>query len=416
MPNIDEIFRAGLADHEMAPDASGWDKLSKQLTSKEGKVVLPWYYNPKKALLGALVISLMSFTVGYFIAQAYISEQSSQNLVVDQSENKIEEPVIKEPLFVNPQNRQFAINLLKESENDQTIGSKYDLPKNTGSWVANGVNEDLHKDALIEEGLNDEFETFKTPLVDINNLKSDKGETKEIISVVPTFEANEALGRRFINQISFSRTSFAQANGSYSQLVELDFTDQWTSEEALLFSTNYELKYSRKLSRNFSLIAGFGVDVNTLSISGNQVIYDKDDTGQNLENRDELSNLDYTRNYNSSIAYAPVGLRFSGKYLKLGYSIEGGALVQKLLSEQRSFSFSDESFLPLANTWANTVFDETPRLGFYSSIGFDAYLTNNFGLSFDAIIRKRMQPLVSAQGFDDDLYQKGFNLGLFYNF
>jgi hypothetical protein len=235
MPNIDEIFRAGLTDHEMAPDASGWDKLSKQLTSKEGKVVLPWYYNPKKALLGALVISLMSFTVGYFIAQAYISEQSSQNLVVDQSKNKIEEPVIKEPLFVNPQNRQFAVNLLKESDYDQTTGSKYDLPKNTGSWVANGVNEDLREDALSEEGLNDEFETFKTPLVDINNLKSEKGETKEIISVVPTFEANEALGRRFINQISFSRTSFAQANGSYSQLVELDFTDQWTSEEALLF-------------------------------------------------------------------------------------------------------------------------------------------------------------------------------------
>lgn len=224
------------------------------------------------------------------------------------------------------------------------------------------------------------------------------------------------LNGKYSSQVSFRRTSFTPNERSFSRLLEKNTTDEFTSEKALLSLMNYELKFSRRLGKNIAIVSGLGLDISSLSIGGNQVIYDKDSISLNLENREQLSNLDYSRTYSATMAYIPFGLRLTTKYLKIGVNFEAGGFLQKTLSENRTFNFSDEAFLPLANTWANTVFDETPRLGFYSSMGLDAYLAHNFGLSLDAVIRKRMQPVVSAQGFENNLTQTGIRLGIFYNF
>lgn len=413
MPNIDEIFRAGLADHEMAPDASGWDKLSKQLTSKEGKVVLPWYYNPKKALLGALVISLMSFTVGYFIAKAYIFDHEQQSIAFNDGIGVVEVKEKDKPLFINPKNKRFVIKLLNELDSQKVIIKQYKFPKNEGSWIGEKFQE---RENVIFTPSSRTTKVIESPDFLIKSLLTAFDTEKSIVQIIPTFNANAVLNGKYSSQVSFRRTSFTPNERSFSRLLEKNTTDEFTSEKALLSLMNYELKFSRRLGKNIAIVSGLGLDISSLSIGGNQVIYDKDSISLNLENREQLSNLDYSRTYSATMAYIPFGLRLTTKYLKIGVNFEAGGFLQKTLSENRTFNFSDEAFLPLANTWANTVFDETPRLGFYSSMGLDAYLAHNFGLSLDAVIRKRMQPVVSAQGFENNLTQTGIRLGIFYNF
>ncbi|MFY0674915.1 MAG: hypothetical protein JXQ87_16060 [Bacteroidia bacterium] len=418
MPNIDDIFRAGLANHEMAPGASGWDKLSKQLTSKEGKVVLPWYYNPKKAMLGALLISLMSFTVGYFIAQAYISDNNSNastivNLPLGTEKEKGEKK--EQPLHYNAQNKQFASILLKV-KNENPKESSNTLTASIDSWqeiehfsaVASSASEDfIERTSELVQVDNDELGLKLSP---INRI------TTKALALDQGFISLNSTTKGFHHKVELSKTLFSSNQSSYSSLKERATTDAWTGEESVFASVNHEFRFSRKLGRNFTIVSGVGFDFSNLSVSGSQIIYDKDTVSLNLENRDEISKLDYSRSYQATIAYAPLGIRFEGKYSRLGYRLEVGGFVQKTLSQRRTFSLSDESFLPLANEWAHTVFDQTPRLGFYSALGFEAYLTQNIGVSFEAVIRKRMQPLISARGFDNVLTQHGARLGLFYSF
>ena len=68
---VDDVFKEGLEMHHIVPDAGVWRRLSDSLSSKEGRVFLPWYYSPKKVVLAIVVLSILGLGLGYMLAMFF---------------------------------------------------------------------------------------------------------------------------------------------------------------------------------------------------------------------------------------------------------------------------------------------------------------------------------------------------------
>ncbi|MGB0430052.1 MAG: hypothetical protein ACPGLV_06225 [Bacteroidia bacterium] len=417
MPNIDDIFKAGLAGHEMAPDPTGWDKLSKKLTSKEGKVVLPWYYNPRKAMLGALAISLLSFVVGYFIAQTFIYNTPNNDLVSQSGDKAIDESepieIIAEKVkpFVNPNNAVFANNLLGYSNtaSKKTAPAKtVDFNKNRAVvLIKNSFKNKLENIINVEALANTELTQLKGGQMALLGSK--------LFSKIPTFQLENELHKQLKNEFSVQSSTFNTLFFENNVVENGATIDVLYNDNYDITSKMYGLGYARKLNNRFAVVSGVNIINQQLALKGTRTAYDNG-TGSNLDPQDKISETGYTQNFQAYSLQIPLAFRVQGASRVFGYHFDAGVFAQKKIFEQRTFTLSDEAFLPLANNWAKEVFNTAPQIGFYSAIGFDTYLFSNLGLRMDAIIRKRIQPRISAEGFDDDQLDYGLNLGLFYRF
>lgn len=428
MPNIDEIFKAGLGQHHVDPDASVWSELSKSLGSKEGKVVLPWYYNPKKALIGALVISLFSFSVGFLYAQlTKKASPTSNELVLNNTrQNKskqltktFEKFQLEAPRIegVNNLQKQTLANSNSSKVAQNSLNNREQESKSKNSSFFTIAKENARSAFTFSERSSLNAVPQLTALL-LNGgeraIITDGLNASNFNNAIPTFELDKNLARKK-NFIYLTSTEFNSVNANSQSFTKGVSVDVSVNEEATYSSSSLAFGFGKMLSKNIGFVAGFGVDKNELRISGIRRDYDNAEES-NLDPRDALSEMSYIRNYGSQSLFMPLGLRFAGMSKYIGYRADFGTFANYKLNENRSFTVSDAVWLPLANGWESSLFVNGPKYGLYSSIGLEAYLGNNLGISLDAIIRKRFQPVILSGEFEKELVSKGFQLGLFYRF
>ena len=440
MPRIDDLFKDGLADHKISPGAGTWDRLSNSLSNKEAKVVLPWYYDPKKVALAALFISFFSFSVGYYFAMdtefVQINGDIEPDLLaqvpVDYSTNtsefKTRNEVSNQPTFNVEQegNQEYSTDAEFSAKMGQGFRKQYqksntkdkalvrsglEQSKNTGADKNNGIAlNDLIGGKKARLNLS---EAFSSLVIGNENLDEELKMMPFSFShdhqgVIPTGEIVEELNyakeTRFFTQLDFFTQQGISKFASSSDETELVST--YLSAAFFERKSGFNLLLGRKMSENLSFFTGVSVVQNDLTVSGKRYASIKVDQ-KLVENReDDISVLSYERNFSSLGIMVPLGIRVSGQKNRLGYHVDLGTFAYKKLNEQSSIYLSDEDFAWISDDWADEVYQTTVQMGMFATAGVEVNVIDDLSLTGELGLQKSLssgfkkeRELTSHDGF-----------------
>jgi len=233
---------------------------------------------------------------------------------------------------------------------------------------------------------------------------------------IPTLAINEDLENDNLrkNWLAVGYNKNQEISGYKSTFNDATSIIAYKSEYWKQVDNSLSLSFGRLIHKNIGFATGFTLNNRLLTIKGHNINIDKE-PGSNLENRDKVSVLNYRIDYAQTSFAIPLAIRVTGKYKMFGYHADFGGFAQKELSNLRSYSISDADWNSLINAWPASMYAQNTQLGIYSIVGFDTYFSSGFGLSFEAIIRKRYQQTLPTylQGSNVEV---GAQLGLFYRF
>lgn len=434
--HVDDIFRSALENHHEVADASVWDKLSQTLSSKEGKVVLPWYYNPKKALLVALCLSMFSFGGGYLYA---LLNDTGNALAADQTESLAEivvpsttpvtdnnkenegsdmvlayEDAVKQeqvgvsaiPAEIEPSDEggtvsiaSFDNNASPSSQNDEVSTLLVSIPRTSREReVSRSVeNEGGEEETVLLDG------------VSPNMLDGILGGFDKAAST--TIEAPIAYGKlasRFV-ELSYGGT---QLNSSYT--MDDESVDYYRSEHTIGSNSNYSLRFGKYIHPNVGVFTGMRLDRFSFSRNREQgLVFKPRPNSGTGETFGVVVRSSY--DYEFTSFEIPVGVRLKGLYHRLGYHADLGISYSRGLKQSFSYSLPDD-YSNLNPDISDSEYDMSGAAAAFSRIGLDYYLFANGGLSVDAVLRKR---LIAASGLSQLNGQNGLvggQVGIFFNF
>lgn len=427
MPNhIDDIFKAGLENYQIDPEPVVWSGLSKSLTSKEGKVILPWYFNPKKTILVALLVSMASFGGGYFYA--LFNDGTGQNARIESI--PVERKVASIPSRPYQLNKgQLAYQQLSDigSSNEES----HPVTSNVSSLSVSEVSSTRRSDNT--RPLNQFFNTTSqkshtsqrshepllfsaTPVAlllekehELSNPQTIDVETN-ISSVLPISELNKVLNKRdfkkhFIS-IGYQRNQTAEGRLSYD--FRTNSKQTWSeSTEAI------DVKFGVNFTKNIGLATGVAVHQDHFTFVNQEYFYPL--PGNNAIPSEPIS-PEFTYGFSRTDLEIPVAVRIQGRNNFIGYHTVTGASLMSQIQSDRTFSSSELGFNSRDASGLQAVYNPQGRFNLYGSAGVDFYLLKNAGISFDAVLRKRLQATFLRNEFESDDYVLGAQMSAFIKF
>ncbi|MBI1185164.1 hypothetical protein GC194_12890 [bacterium] len=436
MPSVDEIFKSGLSNLQIDPDNSVWSKVDKSLGSKEGKVVLPWYYNPRKALIGALLISAMSFSIGYIYG--LFNTDASQEIAAQTTHE----------LHIYPQDRPATYHS-KAVASAHTVLSDLEKPGNESNAESvaheransqqNSGAKHLSMLALLPENeRNDEstkaieafdergpfqFLAFSPTVLTATELPEDLDENSLTLAKLnadnlPTADIKHDMqmagyGR---NWLQFNREFNPTIVGYSGGFTHNPTTTVYLGSGNRQSSVSYNFRFGHMLSRNLGLVTGLSMADYSTQIDGKRISFDMDSLPSNVGPSDRYSLFAYQLQYNARMLSVPLMLRIAGKGNRLGYHIDLGAYLSQVISQTHSFAMNTKvDGTGLSNTWLPNMYNSQLQSGLMANAGIDAYLAHGFGFSFEAVLRRRFQQQLLAN-LNENSLNFGGRVGVFYRF
>lgn len=442
MPNhVDDIFRSALENHHEVADASVWDKLGQTLSSKEGKVVLPWYYNPKKALFVALFISMMSFGGGYIYA---LLNDGSDIVTVDQGISKAQLAVLPEvneksnkqaslqkvaddltkdaaiqmdkPLQVATLDNAYAIlagNSASGTSLDR-IGDRASSESDANlvgviGVVATTVLQSVTKDVKSPLELGDEMaedEFFLDALMP-NEIEQGKATKSEVLKT--SIETPVSYGKFASRFMEFSTGKNTLTPSFSMDDVTVDFS---RSEYITGSNSNYTLRFGKYISPNIGVFSGVRIDRFGLTRNREELraSFPEPNSGEFEDPYGVVVKSNY--NYEFTSFEIPIGVRLKGLYHRLGYHTDFGVSYTKGITQGYSFELN-EDFSNLNQDLTEEEYDMSSGALAFTRVGLDYYLFTNGGLSFDAVLRKRLTATSGMSQLNGQGASIGAQIGIF---
>lgn len=444
--HVDDIFQSALENHHEVADASVWDKLSQTLSSKEGKVVLPWFYNPRKALFVALFISMLSFGGGYIYALLNDGQVELANNNLSKAQITSTVPSINDKVSSSVSND--LGDEIQEIQNDAPTapdesifsaltedvnGSDSDIPvqstapdalvfahnndERESNAVSSGVSETdaIALTAVVGEGSNvstiedESFENLSMESAASSLLEQNASESLEghLVSI----ETPITYGS-FTSHFAEFSMGRSPLTSSYSIGDDVD-ESHYKADYSLESNVNYELRFGKYLSPNVGVFAGLRVDRFGFSRDLEQMFVI--DAEPNSADEDLYGVVVRSRyDYRFTSYEIPLGVRFKGLHHRLGYHADLGMSFTNGTSQSFSKSVNFDGFDQLNPEISDSKYDEKMGAVAFSRIGLDYYLFANGGLSLDAVLRKRVTATTNSNGAQAQ--SAGFQVGFFCNF
>jgi len=450
--HVDDIFQSALENHHEVADASVWEKLSQTLSSKEGKVVLPWFYNPRKALFVALFISMLSFGGGYIYALLNDGQVELANNNLSKAQITATVPSIDDKVAAQRPELEAGSDMQKPNDNNSIVsttpgapatllaegpsdnadrpvnpapGSAILLAQNTEGRDESGVVSNEHEsevnvidrsialsvvrtqDADVSVGNDESFEGLLMESPTSNLLEQNESESLDGHFV--SIETPISYGRFTSHFIEFSAGRISSSSYSIGDDVQSHYKADYILESNL----NYELRFGKYLSPNVGVFTGLRVDRFSFSRDIEQMFVKE---GRPNSADEDLYGVVVRSAYDYEFTSyeIPVGVRFKGLHHRIGYHADMGVSLTNGTEQRFSEAVNLKGFDHLNPEISDAKYDEKMGAVAFSRIGVDYYLFANGGLSLDAVLRKRVTATTNTNG--TQAKSASFQVGFFCNF
>lgn len=435
MPNhIDDIFKAGLENYQIDPDPGVWSGLSKSLVSKEGKVTLPWYFNPRKTILAALLVSMASFGGGYFYALFNdVAENPTQTEVVPSQERLAQIP--NRPYQFNKEQLAYVgADQFEESRSNGTPSSNSFNTVNTGavknstadqsdnffipsssytdaSATAFTAKADLQETSIASEMVsNIDLQSLKVGSTDFNQ-SVELMEADEMDGLgLPTAAIEQQLNKKHFKKhylaIGYQRNQVVDGRTSYDMAT--NSKENWTE-----YSRTLDVKYGVNFTKNLGFVTGVAFHQNDFTYLTQEFFYPV--PGNNANPEGPITPT-FLYQFSKTDIEIPVAVRWEGRNNRFGYHALGGASLMNQIQSSRTFRASEPGFESRDGSGPAYVYNPEGRFNLYGNAGIDIYVFKNAGISLDAVLRKRLQATFMRDQFEGDDLVVGAQASVFIKF